>query len=477
VREDEHIWQLKGLHGEEAWRQESSGFVPVKVSGREYDPSREDLDILFVKKCPSGNSHGNEWFPSAFLRCPRCGGHLTSLIVQPSPEWAAPHGNPDGTRTFPDLVWLPPDSREKDFPLPKEGGRFGFVVCGERRVLLAIDREYGQVYSYSLTRRDWLLLGRIPHGSSQPSWSWSAFPTSGGIVVPTDQGPFWVSLPGPGEVGSIDGTSGPPASSVGGAIAKNGFVFIPVTRDENLFVAWRPCKPEGDWKIDGLNPSPTHFDPGDFLGSPVKNGGGDLFWAGKTGFLSVSGEGKGFRASWNAWPEGHTGTSRCPIYLDHSKAVWQLCFDQADRHYLFVKLTRSGIRESFDVRGPHVSMGSSTFMGEKLYEVPWEENFLDFYPGSENVIHPVAALKNGILFLHVKNEISTKRFLEVDGRYEVNLVFRKNDMRGEKSLIENMTLANPWDLSIFFYNGALYVYKESKNECCFFDNAVRSEIP
>jgi hypothetical protein len=459
------------VYGEEAWNQEAGRFYPVEVSGREFSEDKDNLDILNVKRCKADRCRENGWLPSAFNRCPRCGEVLIPIIDSMSSDWAATHGNLDGTRTIHEISWSRGAAREKDFPVPKDGGQFGFVISGDHKILFAVDREHGQIFSYSMTRGEWLLLAKIPSSTSIPSWSWAAVPSPNGIVIPTSEGPFWISIPGIDGHTTLDGTDKDhPSRSVGGAIVLNNYAFVPVERKGRLALALRLCKPNENWHLEDIGPDVVTLDSEEFLGIPARNGGGDLFWSGKAGFLSVHFENKKIRAMWHPWKAGHIGCPRYPVYRDRRKAVWQLCFNEVDRHYMFFKMTKAGLKEFNEVRGPHISVGEATFMGDKCFDVPWEGNELDFYPGTENVIFPIAALGNGTLFLHIKNEISTKRFVDSEGQYQASLHFRK-PTAGEERLMDGIILRNPWGISIFFFGGRLYVYQESLNECCFFEKA------
>jgi len=465
---DKSCWIFEADNVKETWNQVENRFDLEKVNDKNYKKETDNIDLLQPQRCSDVACRVSPYYPRYFKYCPNCGSSLISTLGPNKLPWASPCGTLDGNRSFSNLKWVFGKDSHGYFKLPDRGGQFAFVVTGNER-LLAIDRAHGQLFSFCVTIGEWIYHGAIP-GIKLPPWAWLASPCPDGVAISTDEGPCWIKVPDIGQDFRVITLSEKKTyRAIGGAalwedVNHKQIALAPVLSGEGLSMAWRPCSQENPWQAVEINME--GFAGEDLkLNAPTLNGGKDIFWSGKEGFIAVRMEQGLPKAKFYKWDRGHKGCPEFAPYRDLSGMLWQLCYDNEDNHYCFVQLSHSGIQDSKQVDGPHLCIGNKSFMTDKEYEEPWQEGeALDFYPEKLSLVQPLLYLSNGLLYFEVQNESKVRSFVENPGNYSCRLCIRKT-VGGEEVLKEGLLTKSPWDAEIFLFNGSLNLYIASQNKC------------
>lgn len=470
---DEYIWPLR--EGKERWYQRDDRFFKTETDEGTYFHDKCSLDALDIRICPSLACSKNTLYPREFNFCPNCGDKLTPSITQSPYAWSPPYGNPNGCRLLSDYYW-PIDCSEdilgnkELFKLPGEG-RFSFVVPRDNLMLLAVEKEHGLLYNYSVTLNQWLEFGSIDAEDSPP-WCWCASLGIHGIVLPTKNHPTWIALP-TGMEPKFNTTKLPktdPIYCLGGSCFSAQKFFLPIIISDQIQIAFCIDNKNTEWSIHQVQKSEDFNQVKDkYLGCPVRNTAGNIFWSGRKGYLAVDISNSTVSATWIKWDSGTEGRPQYIPFRDNHGTVWQLVFSTKLSRYQFQKLLTDRLaKEKVKmVLGPHLVSGSYSFKDDKRYDQPWldqTESGLDFEPAQEIFIHPLLEIKNGLFYIHSDKMSSVAKFMEGQMPIKGTLMFRQNS-GGDISLVHGLSLSNPWDASFFIFNGDLYLYLESQNRC------------
>ena len=271
-----------GDNRKENWVGTESGFTRVTcvspTSSTSIDLNTDDTDGLCPKFCRSHYCGlKNQAFPSSFTYCTDCG-KLLAPWNDDEPNGYSLNGSSDD---WPEIIVLP-DIRNREpeeFPLPA-GGDFFFALGGAPLRLIAIDPMSGAINLFSEVRQAWFEVpqarsARVPRWSL-PRWGWAACGSAAGVILPSDFGPYRLSLADPlaPMVEPLQQTS---MRYLAGAAFFDRTVLVPVAHGQEVRLAAIPDQ-SGSAELLPVGASSSAVEIGN-LGAPVRNADGSVFWA------------------------------------------------------------------------------------------------------------------------------------------------------------------------------------------------------
>ncbi|MCX8518988.1 MAG: hypothetical protein ORN21_02480 [Methylophilaceae bacterium] len=182
-------------------------------------------------------------FPVDFDFCPDCGEKLVSLKPAPA-QWIPPYGCGNGLKIIPYAVKSECFSNKGErFALPPEKGHFSFVSAyfgTKTRLLVAIERNIGQVWVYRPALQKWGKLEGDIGECSMPTWAWSLALNSAesACAMPTDKGPVWFEVDWHNNSLKIESVNDQ-SKSIGSPVRVGQFVLAPVMRGNQFAVLSR----------------------------------------------------------------------------------------------------------------------------------------------------------------------------------------------------------------------------------------------
>lgn len=427
-------------------------------------------------------------FPGTFEYCPFCGkeiGHddigSAGAVEQ---QWNSQ------ARGFAELPFMvtgvsPPLRRNdgqmaydvRNITLP-QGGPFAFMVGGSPRRLYAFDRESCILWAKELLSERWRELAKLPPAESLPSWSWAVAQGATGFALVTKNDIFWISLPWrySGEIPPM-GDLAQDRRFLAGAGQSGEVVAAPLLQGGRLAVAWRNSTLDEEWRLlesvsVSVGGGETRVDGGsldlDWLGAPVQDLRGNLYWAGANGFLvcEISG-GSLQKTRWTPWLPNHGGRPEFRPLKDIQGRIYQLTLGTSRSETRSRAHSLSGTTpRSEPVHGPFFSSGFDTFYENYRYSGdPWDgyPEPTDLFDSAWPTVFPLLALgfstgnKKARQLFYARTPAPLNEGWDANKRFQVDVYCRNVD----GSTIEvkrGLSLSWPSDLSVFYYDKRMYLY-------------------
>lgn len=525
VKEVGNLWRFDSS----SWEQDDVGqaFKVKNLFGQESKETFASvalLDILVnAKKHPHTSERcGLSLYPSDFTYCPFCGTKLE--INNPSAKsWIPPYGSGNGLKVL--TSTFAPDSGSyagEIFDLPAEGAGLAFCslkLGGQSRLLVALQREIGKLWVYCQDKKKWLFLDGVVQGDSLPIWSWTPATDSAesGLLVPTDQGPTWLTVNWASGVVQADRFEG---RSVGGAARLGKYLLAPVQRGEELIIvgrteggaAWVECAAPSDKQIISNltrmfgQANLKQFGQAAFFGVPVVDENRRIaYWPCRRGYVQVIGGDSSTLPHWEYRPwetdefPAEALVELGPPYrqVGGRPGFFQLCEDKNDdsssRDEIVYKLKKFGGDEHLDSKtlecGQFLTTGRASFSwGDDFWndvhqrdarlETQSELRFPLLQFGEKSGMVLIAKIRPWVgrdefgVFTDTFFDSSSRvgvfvRFvIEGSGVPEMPL-FRADDENAHdtKGSLFSVTLAHVPEISAFIYGDFLHIYLPEKGEC------------
>ncbi len=382
------MWQFNNA----SWDQDDSScrFALRALNGLPCKPGPvAPLDLLLgAKKHPSSSQPcAQGFFPAEFSFCPSCSSPLLETRVGEAGSWIPPYGAGNGLRVLAgEFKAGAAAASGEEFVLPAPMGNFAFAATrmgGKKRLLLALERELGQLWVYHPEHEHpWSQLeGRIG-ACALPNWSWSMAcdAAESGCAVPTQDGPAWVSIDWASNQLVVDRGTG---TSVGAPVRLKDLVLAPTLKADQFSVLLRR-QGDSQWSDCAALSDPSCVAPQlrrraeqlAVLGIPVVD---EIrlvaYWPCRGGYVKVSYPEGAATASWSFRPWTSTArpaTALLEIGVPYRKTgsrpgLWQLCedFDPTSRDGILNKIIKFDGDEGVDSEvvecGQFLTTGRSSF--------------------------------------------------------------------------------------------------------------------
>lgn len=503
-----------------SWEQDDAGqtFKIKNLFGQESKESFASVAPLGIlvnaKKHPHTSKRcGLSLYPSDFTHCPFCGVKLETGNGH-AKSWIPPYGAGNGlkvlTSTLSPKLML--DVGEL-FDLPGDGA--GLVFCsvklgGTNRLLVAFQREIGKLWIYCQDKeKKWIALDGGVHGDSLPAWSWTPATdlTESGLLVPTDQGPTWVTVNWASGIIQADGFEG---RSVGGAARLGKYLLAPVQRGEELIIvgrvegeaAWVECVAPPDKRvISNLTRKPVQAA---CFGVPVIDENRKIaYWPCRGGYVQVAGGDSSVLPRWefHSWEaDEYPATALIELGPPYRKmgarpGFFQLCedYDPSSRDGIVSKLIKFGGDEHMDTEtvecGQFLTTGRASFS--------WGDDFWNDIHQRDARLESQSELRFPLLQFGEKSGmvliakvkpwagrdefgVFTDTFFDRSSRVNVFVrfsiegsgvpekpLFKAGDENAQdtKGSLFSVTLTHVPEISVFIYGEFLHIYLPEKGEC------------
>jgi len=162
-------------------------------------------------------------------------------------------------------------------------------------------------------------------------------------------------------------------------------------------------------------------------------------------------------ASFLAWPLDITPHFEFGSpYLSREGVLWQLCFSTTSDTFTYVRLGMDK-PEQVEALTPRLCSGTINFRFRHMHlGDPWLEPEHGDDGGANTVVFPLLELENGgVLALKMASTASLTALLTSPDKMRTELFFED---RSKEFLIQTIPVPRPWDMRLFFYQGALWAY-------------------
>ena len=345
-----------------------------------------------------------------------------------------------------------------ELPLPPPGAyEFFSAPFGTLgNVLLAIDSGKGALFAWLPESATWQPLagdGALLSESALPYRAWRAelmVQFNSCLFLPTDDGlalvmPDFASL----KYRIYYIGNGPACAA---PIAFEGRVWAPVNRDGVIQIV--------NVDTDGAEGTPLVLDGVRDLGEVSRPAayGRMAVWPCAKGQirLQIAADGN-VSASFIPWMPGVTPHFEFGApYLSRAGVLWQLCFSDPVNSFVYVRLGMPQ-PEQVEALTPRLCSGTVNYrFAGMLREDPWLEPEHGDDGAANTVVLPLLELdNNAVLGLKMASTSSLIALLNSHERIRAELMYED---RSSGFVIQTIPVTKPWDLRLFFHDGALYAY-------------------
>lgn len=449
------------------------------AQGRACAASVAAADRALLAGASSAPGNPQRVFPPEFRFAPDSGEPLVVAALPQREPWCAPFGAGAAVadavqarglqRTGVALALrdagASTDDAPHSLPLPPPGA-YEFVVgrAGTAQdTLLALEPDHGSLLAWLPRSGTWLRLG-APHGgllaeSPLPRERWGLelvqtgaltrlfLPTAAGIAVVEPEvlgAGFNLRVVGEG-------------IAVGAPLAWAGEVWAPCRRADGTLEIFSVTF--AGQSGQGLKPALPPSLPAEGFAAPVSTPR-QLIWPCRDGQLALRRNSAGLpEAAWLPWPAGMHAEFEfgCP-YLSSTGALWQLCFDDTSRSYVYVQMGRTH-PEVQGVSSPRFCTGMQSYkLGQRLGGEPWLEPEHAFDASSHEVVVPLleSAHDDAVLGLVIEAESGVGELMRSRERKRAVLQLQ-SDARSDARFF-TLTAARPWRSRAFVYDGCLWLF-------------------
>jgi hypothetical protein len=147
-------------------------------------------------------------------------------------------------------------------------------------------------------------------------------------------------------------------------------------------------------------------------------------------------------------------------YLSRAGVLWQLCFSTTEDTYVYVRLGTTRW-ERVAALTPRLCSGTVNYRFSTMYPGvdPWLEPEHGDDGAANAVVFPLLELNgSGVLALKMASTSSLTALLNSHEKMRSELIFED---RSSEFVIQTIPLQQPWDMRLFFYQGALWAYHPS----------------
>lgn len=144
-------------------------------------------------------------------------------------------------------------------------------------------------------------------------------------------------------------------------------------------------------------------------------------------------------------------------YLSRAGVLWQLCFSSTDDTYIYVRLGTARW-ERVAALTPRLCSGTVNYRFSNMSPGidPWLEPEHGDDGAANAVVFPLLELKSGgVLGMKMASTSSLNALLNSYDKMRAELIFED---RSSEFVIQTIPVPQPWDMRLFFYQGALWAY-------------------
>lgn len=158
-------------------------------------------------------------------------------------------------------------------------------------------------------------------------------------------------------------------------------------------------------------------------------------------------------------------------YLSRAGVLWQLCFSTTEDSYVYVRLGTTRW-ERVAALTPRLCSGTVNYRFSTMHAGvdPWSEPEHGDDGAANAVVFPLLELNgSGTLALKMASTSSLSSLLNSHDKMRCELIFED---RSNEFVIETIAAPQPWDMRLFFYQGALWAYHPSMQRIIGWDVAA-----
>lgn len=157
-------------------------------------------------------------------------------------------------------------------------------------------------------------------------------------------------------------------------------------------------------------------------------------------------------------------------YLSRAGVLWQLCFSGTEDTYVYVRLGTTRW-ERVPALTPRLCSGTVNYRFSTMYPGvdPWLEPEHGDDGAANAVVFPLLELNGGVLALKMASTSSLTALLNSHEKMRSELIFED---RSSAFVIQTIPVPQPWDMRLFFYQGALWAYHPSMQRIIGWDVAA-----
>lgn len=471
-------WEL----GSGTWAQAGGEFVLIRSTlGNEVSPDIDRADVVRMMRMPSDGAAPPRNFPPEFEYSPATGKPLSPPHAGASIPWVPPYGNPpaarsnrtsaNGLRQYPGPLQIAsltmrradgePDI-QLESPPPGEYEFFSAQFGAVAQSLIALNPTQGTLLTWLPSQDKWLPLDHLDERLidvctlARAGWRAELAGMPGRpasmLFLPTDSGLACV-VPDVTAVGYRVRNVGD-APALGAPIAFDGKYWIPLHRGGNS-VSVIAVDASGD--VITTCELDLGVAPGEFR-APVAYSRQAL-WLAPNGRLRLQKLPDGnVTLAFTPWPTNITPAFDFGSpYLSDDGGLWQLCFNQADDIYVYVRV---------DVVAPEIvpTISPRPCSGRVNYRFvqrttipPWDEPSHGDDAGSNEFILPLLEITDSgqVLGLRLPAPGAIAVTLASGERLRAELVLED---RNGSIAFHTLSTQEPWRVRIFVHDQTLWVY-------------------
>lgn len=147
-------------------------------------------------------------------------------------------------------------------------------------------------------------------------------------------------------------------------------------------------------------------------------------------------------------------------YLSRAGVLWQLCFSSTEDTYMYVRLGTTRW-ERVAALTPRLCSGTVNYRFSTMYRGadPWLEPEHGDDGAANSVVFPLLELHGGcVIGLKMASTSSLTALLNAHDRMRAELIYED---RSTAFSIDTVAAPQPWDLRLFFHQGAMWAYHPS----------------
>lgn len=331
-------------------------------------------------------------FPTDFSHCPDCSCELTPAFASSDRLWSYPGGEGDGLLNVESVdIRAVSEPVDGGFPSP-EAQNLIFVVAGQPRRLLAIDRYDSNIFVFNREKRSWRnCASTILCNYELPTWSWSIVATNEGFALAGTTGPIFARLNALGNAVIAEPSAGGDSVMMAGPGRLDSQILFLCLREDGLAViAYSPQKKEWSKRVPVKGaPASLNAQTGAFAAPSARSN--TLFWTGPTGYVAVRAKGGELEAFWKVWSQDFEPQCQIrPLWAQNS--LWQFGV-RGKGVPQFEQLVFHAQARTNEVSAVHLTAGECSFTsGMKHYVMPWDETSAMSVGNNDSFLMPICGL-------------------------------------------------------------------------------------
>jgi hypothetical protein len=388
--------ELGGQQQECKWLQDDDGrFHSAIIGDHTYSVNKgdSDLELLDPQSCKKCGSEAG-WLPNEFIYCHLCGQKI------------ATHYKDAG---FQSSTWPQLELQVPSFPKGKptiirkmpRGANFFLALIPRRNKLVAVELDYGDVWTWSRPAQEWFFLGAPTGKLGVPEWSFGLLTIGGQLFYPSNKGTICLNLNSTGPARWDISTEWLP---LGAPAALGKWIVTPAKNDAGMLCLAIRREDSAEWTLE---PTEYKLEAVEWLSRPVVEDN-EIHWFGKNCILHCDNQ---RHPTWGLWKDTFQPLLGIPPLKTWDNKIWaqgQASGQDGKYDWAFSRVTVKAAAENKIVKVPFFVAGSQCFRLNACFDrAPWikSDAYKSFYPiDDDQFLIPVCTLKH-------KEKMAKKLFL------------------------------------------------------------------